>query len=61
MSFDEGKHELVTITVESFRHLGREGSEVINQLAMSVVGGWDVGAMAKKGIRKEYDFCRLFQ
>ena len=33
--------------------LGREGSEFIDQLAMSVVGGKDGGAMARKGICKQ--------
>ena len=53
MSFDERSHTLVTLAVESFGRLGREGSEFIDQLATSVVGGRDGGAMAKKGICKE--------
>ena len=53
VSFDERRHKIVTLTVESFGRLEREGSEFIDQLAASVVGGRDGGAMAKKGIRKE--------
>ena len=53
MSFDERSHKLVILAVESFGRLGREGSELIDQLATSVVGGRDGGAMAKKGICKE--------
>ena len=53
MPFDERSHKLVTLAVESFGRLGREGSEVIDQLVTSVVGGRDGGAMAKKGICKE--------
>ena len=53
MSSDERSYRLVTLAVESFGRLGREGSEFIDQLATSVVGGRDGGAMAKKGICKE--------
>ena len=44
---------LVTLAMESVGRLGREGSELVDQLATSVVGGRDGGAMAKKGICKE--------
>ena len=55
MSVDERNREFVTlVVVESFvRRLGREGNEFIDQLATSVVGGRNAGAMAKKGI-----FCK---
>ena len=54
MSFDEERsHKLVTLAVESFGCLGREGSECIDELATTVVRGRDGGAMAKKGICKE--------
>ena len=56
MSFEQRSHKLVTLAVESFGRLGREGSEFIDQLATSVVGGRDRGAMAKKGICKERFF-----
>lgn len=53
VSFDERSHKLVTLAVESFGRLGQEGSEFIDQLAASVVGGRDGGSQAKKGICKE--------
>ena len=52
-SFDERSHKLVTLAVDSFGHLGREGSEFIDHLATSVVGGREAGTMAKKGICNE--------
>ena len=54
VSIDERSHKLVTLAVESFERLGREGSEFVDQLATSVVGGRDGGAMARKGICKEH-------
>ena len=39
--------------MDSFGHLGREGSEFIDHLATSVVGGREAGTMAKKGICNE--------
>ena len=39
MSFDERSHKLATLAVESFGRLGVEGSNFIDQLAASVVGG----------------------
>ena len=53
VSFDERSHKLVTLAVQSFGRLGREGSKLIDQLATNVVGGRDGGAMAKKDICKE--------
>ena len=53
VSFDERSHKLITLAVESFGRFGRERSEFIDQLATSVVGGRDGGAMAKKGICTE--------
>ena len=54
VSFEERNHKLVTLAVESFEHVGREGSELIDhQLAMSVVGRRDGGVTAKKGIYKK--------
>ena len=53
VSIDERTHKLVTLAVGSFGRLGREGSEFIDQLVTSVVGGRDGGAMAKKGICKQ--------
>ena len=51
--FVECSHKLVTLEVESFGRLGREGSEFIDQLATSVVGGRNGGAIAKKSICQE--------
>ena len=53
MSFDERSHKLATLAVESFGRLGVEGSNFIDQLAASVVGGRDGGSMARKGVVKE--------
>ena len=52
-SLDERSHKLTTFAVESFGHLGVEGSYFVDQLAASVVGGRDVGSMARKGVLKE--------
>ena len=53
MSFDERSHKLVTLAVESFGRLGVEGSNFIDQLAASVVGGRDGGSMGRKRVVKE--------
>ena len=53
MSFDERSHTLATLAVESFGRLGVEGSNFIDLLAASVVGGRDGGSMARKGVVKE--------
>ena len=46
VSFDERSDKIVTLAVESFGRLGREGSQFIDQLATSVVGGRGRGADA---------------
>ena len=57
VSFDERSHKLVTRTVESFGRLGKEGSELIDQLAASIVGGTDGGPLSiKKGVCNEHIF-----
>ena len=56
VSFSEGSHELVTLAVESFGRLGKEGSELIDQLAASIVGGTDGVPLSRKGVCKEYRF-----
>ena len=53
VSFDERSHKLATIVVESFGRFGREGSEFIDQLATSMIGGRDGGAVGKECICKE--------
>ena len=56
VSFDERSHKLVTLAVESFGRLGKEGSELIDQLAASIVGGTDWGSLSRKGFCKEHLF-----
>ena len=50
VSFDKRNHNFVTTMMERFGRLGREGSEIIDQPATSVVGGRDGGAKATEGI-----------
>ena len=57
MSFDERSYKLTTLAVESFGRLGKEGSDLINQVAASIVGGTDGSSLARIGVCKE----RLFQ
>ena len=47
MSFDERSHKLATLAVESFGRLGVEGSNFIDQLAASVVGGRETTTFSK--------------
>ena len=54
VSFDERSHKLITLAVESFGRFGRERSEFIDQLATSVAGGRDGGAMAKASARNVF-------
>ena len=46
--FDERGHKLVTLAVESFGRLRKEGSELIDQLAASIVGRTDGGPYPEK-------------
>ena len=57
VSFDERSYKLATLAVESFGRLGKEGSDLIDQMAASIVGGTDGSSLARKGVCKE----RLFQ
>ena len=43
--------------MESFGRLDREGSDLIDQVAASIVGGTDASSRARKGVCKE----RLFE
>ena len=52
-TFDERSHKLATLAVDSFGRLGVEGSNFIDQLAASVVGGRDGGSTARKEVAKE--------
>ena len=53
MSLDERSHKFATLAVESFGRVGVEGSNFIDHLAASVVGGRDGGSIARKGVVKE--------
>ena len=55
-SFDERSYKLATLAVESFGRLGKEGNDMIDQVAASIVGGTDASSRARKGVCKE----RLF-
>ena len=57
VSFDERSYKLATLAVESSERLGKEGSDLIDQVAASIVGGTDASSLARKGVWKE----RLFQ
>ena len=57
VSFDERSYKLATLAVESFGRLGEEGSDLIDQVPASIVGGTDASSLARKGVCKE----RLFQ
>ena len=57
VSFDEHSYKLDTLAVESFGRLGKEGSDLIDQVAASIVGGTDASSLVRKGVCKE----RLFQ
>ena len=57
VSFDERNYKLVTLAAESFGRLGKEGSDLIDQMAASIVGGTDGSSLGRKGVCKE----RLFR
>ena len=57
VSFDERSYKLATLAVESFGRLGKEGSDLIDQVAASIVGGTDTSSLARKDVCNE----RLFQ
>ena len=56
MFVDERSHKLVTLAVEIFGRLGKEGNELIDQLAANIVGGTDGGSLSRKGVCKEHIF-----
>ena len=56
VSFDKRGHKLVPLAVESFERLETEGSELIDRLAASIVGGTDRGSLSRKGVYKEHFF-----
>ena len=53
MSFDERSYELATLAVESFGRVGNEDSDLIDEVATSIVGGTDVSSRARKSACKE--------
>ena len=57
VSFDERSYKLATLAVKSFGRLGKEGSDLIDQMAASIVGGTDGSSLGRKGVCKE----RLFR
>ena len=57
VSFDERSYKLATLAVESFGRLGKEGSDLIDQVVTGIVGGTDGSSLSQKGVCKE----RLFQ
>ena len=63
VSFDERSHKLVTLAVESstFGRLGEEGSDLIDQLGASTVGGTDGGSVVRKYVCKEHTFFRPYR
>ena len=42
--------QLATLAVDSFGRLGEEGSDLIDQVAISIVGGTDASSLARKGV-----------
>ena len=57
VSFDKRSYKLATLAMESFGRLGKKGSDLIDQVATSIVGGTDGSSLARKGVCKE----RFFQ
>ena len=53
VSFDEPSYKLATLAVGSFGCLAKEGSDLIDQAAASIVGGTDISSLARKGGCKE--------
>ena len=57
VSFDERSYKLATLAVEIFGRLVTDGSDLIDRVAASIVGGTDASSLARKAVCKE----RLFQ
>ena len=58
VSFDERSYKLATLAMESFGHLGNEGSDLIDQVAAIIVGGMGGSSLARKGVCKERLFSK---
>lgn len=54
--FDERSDKLATLAVERFGHLDEEGSDLIDDVAASIVGEVDGSSLARKGVGKEPHF-----
>ena len=48
--FDERSYKLTTLAVERFGRLGKEGSDLIDQVAASIVEATDASSLARKGV-----------
>ena len=57
--FDERRYKLATLAVGSFGCLGKEGSDLINGVAESIVAGTDGSSLARKGVCAERLFKRV--
>ena len=60
VSFDERSYKLSTLAVESFGRLGKEGSDLIDKVAASIIGGTNASSLARKGVCKERIFLNHF-
>ena len=58
MSFEERSYKLATLAMESFGHLGNEGSDLIDQVAAIIVGGMGGSSLARNGVCKERLFSK---
>ena len=56
VSFDERRYKLATLALESVGRPGKEGSDLIDQVAASIVGGTDGSPLSRKGFCKERIF-----
>ena len=48
VSFDDRSYEAAILAVESCGHLGKEGSDLIDQMAASIVERTDESSLARK-------------
>ena len=53
LSFDERSYKLAPLAVGSFGRLRKEGNDLIDQVAASMVGGTDGLSLARKGVCEE--------
>ena len=60
VSLDKRSYKLATLAVESFQCLGEAGSNLIDQVATSIVGRTDASSLVRKGVYKERLFRIVF-